>query len=88
MQQTTATSQLGLRQYTKDVPPGWRPRAYPIKEYKEYLAIWGRLTKLDQEQIGPAIMSRLEGGALRTAIGLTIQRPNPDTLQLETLRRH
>ena len=80
MQQTTATSQLGLRQYTKDVPPGWRPRAYPIKEYKEYLAIWGRLTKLDQEQIGPAIMSRLEGGALRIALGLTIQRPDPNTL--------
>eukprot|EP00959_Pyramimonas_sp_CCMP1952_P352246 7380418-Pyramimonas_sp.AAC.1 len=80
MQQTTATSQLGLRQYTKDVPPGWRPRAYPIKECKEYLAIWGRLTKLDQEQIGPAIMSRLEGGALRIASGLTIQRPDPLTL--------
>eukprot|EP00959_Pyramimonas_sp_CCMP1952_P290702 6080804-Pyramimonas_sp.AAC.1 len=60
MQQTTASSHLGLRQYTKDVPPGWRPRAYPIKEYKECLAIWGRLTKLDQEHIGPAIMSRLE----------------------------
>eukprot|EP00959_Pyramimonas_sp_CCMP1952_P051442 1074768-Pyramimonas_sp.AAC.1 len=24
-------------------------------------------------------MSRLEGGALRIAIGLTIQRPDPDT---------
>ena len=30
---------LGLKQYTKDVPPGWRPRSYPIREYRDYLTI-------------------------------------------------
>ena len=52
---------LGLKQYTKDVPPGWRPRNYPIREYRDYLTIWGKLTRLEAAQVGPAVMSRLEG---------------------------
>ena len=28
---------LGLRQFTKDIPPGWHPGAYSIKEYFELL---------------------------------------------------
>ena len=77
---TPSSPALALRQYTKDVPPGWRPRAYPIKDYRDALAVWARLTKLDQEQIGAAIMSRLEGGALRIAHGLTTVRLDPDSL--------
>ena len=75
---TQASSPLALRQYTKDVPPGWRPRAYPIKEYKTALDVWARLSRLEPEQLGPAIMSRLEGGALKLAEGLTVHRRQPD----------
>ena len=78
--QSPASQPLSLRQYSKDVPPGWRPRAYPIREYKEALGVWSKLTRLDEDQIGPAIMSRLEGGALRVAHALTIQRIDPGTL--------
>ena len=80
MMQSPASQPLSLRQYSKDVPPGWRPRAYPIREYKEALGVWSKLTRLDEDQIGPAIMSRLEGGALRVAHALTIQRIDPGTL--------
>ena len=69
-------STLGLKQYNKDTPPGWKPRSYPFREYTESLAIWLKMTRLDEDQIGPAIMSRLEGGALKLAKKLTIQRIN------------
>ena len=59
---------LGIKQWTKDIPPGWRPFAYPLREYQEYLAVWSKLTKLEQAQLGPAIVSRLEGGALTAAL--------------------
>ena len=68
-----------LKQYNKDTPPGWRPRAYPLKEYKENLMIWARLTRLENDQIGAAIVSRLEGNALKRAKALKITRFNPDT---------
>ena len=80
------SSTLGLRQYTKDVPPGWRPRSYPIKEYREYLEIWSRLTRLERDQIGPAIVSRLERGAYKAAMSLRFNRINPQTMVLESYK--
>ena len=38
------------------------------------MGIWGKLTRLDADQIGLAIMSRLDGGALRLALALRIVR--------------
>ncbi len=70
--------QIPLRSYTKDVPPGWKPRSYPIKDYREFLQVWIKLTRLDPDQLGPAIMSRVEGGAWRVASMLTIQRLDPN----------
>ena len=67
---TVVTGGFGLKQYTKDVPPGWRPYSYPLREYKDYLSVWSKLTKLDPEQIGAAIVSRLEGAALKYALNL------------------
>ncbi len=84
MQTQTSSPVLSLKQYTKDVPPGWRPRSYPIKDYKEALGVWSRLTRLEDNQIGAAMISRLEGGALRIAHSLTITRPNIQTGQNET----
>ena len=36
--------------------------------------VWCRLTRLDPEQIGAAIMSRLQAGAWHTATQLTVSR--------------
>ena len=77
---------LGLKQYTKDVPPGWRPLSYPFTEYREYLRIWAHLTSLDptEAKYGAAILSRLEGAALRIGTSLQIVRINATTLVQET----
>ena len=77
---------LGLKQYTKDIPPGWGPRTYPIVEYTELLKVWSKLTRLDADQIPAAIMSRLVGKALRQAHRFTVPRLVPLTMQLETHR--
>ena len=76
---STPSTPATLKQYTKDVPPGWRPRAYPLKEYRENLLIWSKLTRLNEDQIGAAIVSRLEGNALKRAKALKIERLNLDT---------
>ena len=76
---TPTTTPANLKQYNKDTPPGWRPRSYPLKEYKENLLIWARLTKLTQDQAGAAVMSRLEGNALKRAKTLKITRVNIET---------
>ena len=77
---------MPLRAYNKDVPPGWRPRAYPIRDYREYLTVWSKLTRLDTDQLGAAIMSRLEGGAWRAANALTVSRVDPADGQLKEYR--
>ena len=70
MADSSLSSQLPLQSYSKDVPPGWKPRPYSIAKWKELLAIWLRLTRLDPEQLGAAIISRLEGPAWQTAMNL------------------
>ena len=56
------------------MPPGWSPGVYPLSEYFGSLKIWYKLTKLEQEQIGAAIMSRLSGRALSLAKAKVITR--------------
>ena len=73
---TTTSTPATLKQYNKDQPPGWRPRAYPLREYKENLLIWSRLTRLTEQQAGAAVMSRLEGSALKRAKTLKVTRLN------------
>ena len=68
--------QLALHQYTKDIPPGFRPRLINFKDYQDRLKIWHRLTRLDDAQIPPAIVSRLEGTALDLANDYIIIRYN------------
>ena len=75
---------LGLKQYTKDIPPGWGPRMYPIVEYVELLKVWSKLTRLDEDQIPAAIMSRLVGKALRTAHRYSVSRLDALTNVLTT----
>ena len=68
----------GLKQYTKDIPPGWRPYSYPLREYTDLLSIWGKLTALEESRLGPAIVSRLEGNALKIAIAFVVHRRQAD----------
>ena len=56
-----------------------------LSEDKEALSVWGLLTRLDETQLGAALMSRLEGGALQAAHSLWITRVNPQTMQPVTL---
>ena len=74
---------LGLKQYNDKVPPGWRPRAYPFREYRDYLNIWSALTRLEAGQIGPAIPNRLEDGAFRASMPFSVDRVNNPTLAVE-----
>ncbi len=73
-----SSAPLGLKAYTKDTPPGWRPHSYPISEHRDLLMIWCKLTRLDPDQVGAAIMSRLEGSAHRLARQLSIVRQEVD----------
>ena len=77
---------LGLRQYNKDIPPGWRPGAYPIVEYEELISVWGFLTVLEGPRIGAAVFSRLELRALDIARRLTVTRMNATTGELTVHR--
>ena len=75
---TPSFTQLGLKQYTKDVPPGFRPGAYPVSEWYELLKVWSVLTvhKGKDAEMGAAIYSRLELGALDLARRLVIPMYN------------
>ena len=77
-------SPLNLKSFTKDIPPGWRPRAYPLKEYEENLKVWAKLTTLSEDKFGAAVMSRLDGQALKLAHSLTIPRYDPESNQVLT----
>ena len=68
------SSRMGLKDYNKDVPPGWKPGSYPLKEYLDHLEVWGNMTSMEASKIGPAIISRLEEGAFRLVRNLTIER--------------
>ena len=67
-------TQLGIKQYNKDIPPGWRPGAYPISEYEEYIKVWLRITPLDDDKKGAVIFSRMELGALDLARRFSTKR--------------
>ena len=79
-----SASPLSLKSYSKDIPPGWRPRAYPLKEYVEALKVWVKLTTLSEDKYGAAVMSRLDGQALKLAQNLSIRRYDPETNAVET----
>ena len=80
---------LGLKQWSQFIPPGWKPKAYPLKEYEQYLTIWSKMTTLEEKKIGPAMASRLEGAAFKVAAELRVVRngttySGAEALALET----
>ena len=62
--------------FTKHVPPGWRPGLswYPYKTYKQRLKLWKVITSAAQNEIGPLVVSRLEGEPFETGIKLEVFR--------------
>ena len=77
------TAQLGLKQFTKEIPPGFRPGSYPVVEYEELVKVWSVLTTLDAEKIGVALFSRLELGALDLARHLKLTRCDPQSYEIK-----
>ena len=39
-----ASGSLGIKQWNQFIPPGWKPFAYPLKEFKNYLSLWAAMT--------------------------------------------
>lgn len=82
-----ATGSLPLKAYTREIPPGWRPRSYPLREYFDNLAFWVRFEKVPEGDKGPAILSRLVGGAHKQALKLEITRGPYDANGIGTVYR-
>ena len=82
MTTNTAVTQLGIKQYNKDISPGWRPGAYPIAEFEELMKVWLRITNAEEERIGAILYSRLELGALDLARRFQIKRYDPSLSSL------
>ena len=73
---------LPLDEYSKSVPPGWKPHqhSYPLRLYLEKLRLWLRIADMDQGAIGPTVVGRLKGAAYRVAMKVRSQRQDGTTL--------
>ena len=67
---------LPLEEYSKSVPPGWKPHqhSYPLRLYLEKLRLWLRVVDMDQGAIGPTVVGRLKGAAYRVAMKIRSTR--------------
>ena len=56
---------LPLDEYSRSVPPGWKPHlnSYPLKDYNDKLKLWLRMTDIETVQVGPTLVGRLKGAA-------------------------
>ena len=72
---------MSLEDYSKQVPPGWMAHMsnYPLKLYKEKLALWMRITDLDEEKQGPTILGRIKGPAYRIIMQMQVPRQPDET---------
>ena len=52
---------ISLKEYRKDVPPGWMPGQpdYPLTLFFEKLKIWYRIYDGPDEAVGPLVAGRL-----------------------------
>ena len=72
---------LTLQTFTRSTPPGRRPGqlSYPLRKYKQLIALWWRQTDFQEHQFGPVIAGRLRGTAFQLAMSLTALRFYPHT---------
>ena len=73
---------LPLDEYSKSVPPGWKPHqhSYPLRLYLEKLRLWLRIADMDQGAIGPTVVGRLKGAAYRVAMKIRSTRQDGSQL--------
>ena len=80
------TGGLPLDEYTRATPPGWRPGLdwYPLRLYLDKLKMWYRIQEYNEPELGPIVVGRLKGGALRLALALRVPTPvavaTPETM--------
>ena len=69
-------SGLPLNQFSRNVPPGWRPGnpKYPLKLYLQLLRLWWRQTELTEAAAGPTMCGRLRGNAFQMALKIVEER--------------
>lgn len=67
---------IPLDEFSKSVPPGWRPGvdSYPLKLYLEKVKLWYKITDATDEQIGPLLAGRLKGNAEKMALKLQLPK--------------
>ena len=72
------TGGLPLDQYTKTVPPGWKPGLvhYPYRRFTERLRLWYRQTDLPTSSYGPAVAGPLVGRPFNLALALKFKIPD------------
>ena len=70
---------MPLESFTRSTPPGWRPgvTSYPLRRYKQLLALWWRQTDLEERFLGPAMAGRLRGTAFQLAMAMRENRYDP-----------
>ena len=76
---------LPLDEFSRSVPPGWRPHlsSYPLKDYKDKLKLWLRMTDVSLAQIGPTVVGRSKGAAYRVALKIRDRRQDGPILTLD-----
>ena len=70
-----------MEDYTKSCPPGWQPymHNYPLKTYREKLALWLRITDITEDKLGPTVLGRIKGSAYRLIMKMRVPRqPTPE----------
>ena len=72
----TDFSRLGLEEFSRQVPPGWKPgvKRYTFKTYMQKLRLWWRFAEVAEHQAGPLIAARLGGLAFKRALTLRLVR--------------
>ena len=75
---------LPLDQFSKNVPPGWRPGVakYPLRRYFQIMGLWWRQTEVMPHCAGPAIAGRLRGTAFQFALSLSAERLDQETVHV------
>ena len=73
---------LPLEAYNKSTPPGWKLGLYryQFRRFMERMRLWYRLTDLNVDQIGPAIVGRLQGKPFTLALRTQVRAQNGNML--------
>ena len=57
--------------------------SYPLKDYKDKLKLWLRMTDVSLAQVGLTVVGRLKGAAYRIALKIRVKRQDGSILTLD-----